>query len=315
MFVKKLHFLLFAICCSLFSQTTCGQTLGAVSDEELLELFRSENYVLVLFTLRDCQECKQYEDVLTQVREELVDALSAWVVKVEGSNLVHIYDPTKEPSLIMFRHGVPLLIPEEDALNYDGLLEMLLVNRDPIVKELDDNSFEHLTQASTGATTGDWFIQFYSSDSIECQRLQARWETVGAKLKNRANVARVNRHGAGSMVARRFSISQSPTFILIRRGALYKYTSSEFTIKSFLNFVLEDYKFTVKEEIPQPKSALHDTLHMSFDMLRENPLVWKLCLAVLSIIMLSLVALRRMPKSKEHKSKKKSSKSSSKKSK
>lgn len=36
---------------------------------------------------------------------------------------------------------------------------MLLNNRDPIVKELNDNSFEHLTQASTGATTGDWFIK------------------------------------------------------------------------------------------------------------------------------------------------------------
>lgn len=36
---------------------------------------------------------------------------------------------------------------------------MLLNNRDPIVKELDDTSFEHLTQASTGATTGDWLIK------------------------------------------------------------------------------------------------------------------------------------------------------------
>jgi len=36
---------------------------------------------------------------------------------------------------------------------------MLLNNRDPVVKELNDNSFEHLTQASTGATTGDWFIK------------------------------------------------------------------------------------------------------------------------------------------------------------
>lgn len=54
----------------------------------------------------------------------------------------------------------------------------------------------------------------YSSDSIECQRLQAQWETVGAKLKNRVNVARVNRHIGGSITARRFSINQSPTFIL-----------------------------------------------------------------------------------------------------
>lgn len=30
-----------------------------------------------------------------------------------------------------------------------------------LVRVLDDSSFEHLTQASTGATTGDWFIKLY----------------------------------------------------------------------------------------------------------------------------------------------------------
>jgi len=46
-----------------------------------------------------------------------------------------------------------------EAVNDEFLIDMLLNNRDPIVKELNDNSFEHLTQASTGATTGDWFIK------------------------------------------------------------------------------------------------------------------------------------------------------------
>lgn len=58
------------------------------------------------------------------------------------------------------------------------------------------------------------FCCSYSSDSIECQRLQARWETVGAKLKNRVNVARINRYIGGSITARRFDVNQSPTFIL-----------------------------------------------------------------------------------------------------
>ena len=30
------------------------------------------------------------------------------------------------------------------------------------VVELDEGNFEHLTQISTGATTGDWFIKFYA---------------------------------------------------------------------------------------------------------------------------------------------------------
>lgn len=31
-------------------------------------------------------------------------------------------------------------------------------NKAPTVKELTDDTFEHLTQASSGATTGDWFV-------------------------------------------------------------------------------------------------------------------------------------------------------------
>lgn len=34
-------------------------------------------------------------------------------------------------------------------------------NKDPLVKELADDSFEHLTQAATGATTGDWLVMLY----------------------------------------------------------------------------------------------------------------------------------------------------------
>jgi len=304
-FFEKSILLLFAFHCFSLNESVESQTLEVVSDDELLELCRSENYVVALFTLKDCDKCRKYEDTLTQIREELVDSLNAWVVKVEGSNLVHIYNPNKEPALVMFRHGIPLLVPESDAVNDELLANMLLNNRDPIVKELDDNTFEHLTQASTGATTGDWFIKFYSSDSIECQRLQARWETVGAKLKNRVNVARINRHIGGAITARRFSVNQSPTFVLLRRGVMYVYTLPDFTIESFLKFVEKDYQFTVKLQVPQPKSMFDDFVHMCFDVLRENPLAWKLSLTVLVVILLCLVAFTRTPKSSEHKSKKK----------
>lgn len=35
---------------------------------------------------------------------------------------------------------------------------MFIENKEPTVKELTDDTFEHLTQASSGATTGDWFV-------------------------------------------------------------------------------------------------------------------------------------------------------------
>ncbi|VVC34455.1 Thioredoxin-like fold,Thioredoxin domain [Cinara cedri] len=317
MYFEKLILLFLFTSCCLLNCLIKSQTLEVINDDELLDLFHSENHVLVLFTLKDCNMCKKYEETLTQIREEVVDSLNAWVVKVEGSNLVHIYDPTKEPSLVMFRYGVPLLIPESEAINEELLIDMILNNRDPIVKELNDNNFEHLTQASTGATTGDWFIKFYSSDSIECQRLQAQWETVGAKLKNRVNVARINRHIGGAITSRRFNINQSPTFILLRRGAMYKYTLSHVNVESLLKFVEEDYNLTVKIQVPQPKSMFDDFVHMCFDMLRENPFFWKLNLIIFSIIFVCIAVLRKVTKddeSKENERKSKKLKTSSKKS-
>jgi hypothetical protein len=41
------------------------------------------------------------------------------------------------------------------------MLETLLAYKETCVKDLTDTSFEHLTQASTGATTGDWLVMFY----------------------------------------------------------------------------------------------------------------------------------------------------------
>lgn len=68
---------------------------------------------MVLFSAKnDCEECDKLEDALFHIREDLVDSLNAWVVKAVNSQLVRIYNPSKEPALIFFRHGVPLL--------YDG---------------------------------------------------------------------------------------------------------------------------------------------------------------------------------------------------
>lgn len=91
---------------------------------------------------------------------------------------------------------------------------MFTDNKEPVVRELTDANFEHLTQASSGATTGDWFVMFTSASCNECRNLLARWEAVGAKLKNRMNVAVVDRHTTGAVTARRFNVLEVPKFVL-----------------------------------------------------------------------------------------------------
>ena len=93
-------------------------------------------------------------------------------------------------------------------------MEAISGYKDPCVKDLTDVNFEHLTQASTGATTGDWFVYFYKEDCEGCRYLDAIIETLGCKHKGRMNVAKMDKGDSGAVTARRFAVQATPSFIL-----------------------------------------------------------------------------------------------------
>lgn len=186
-----------------------------------------------------------------QVKDELEETLNSQVVKLENSQLVRLYSPQKkEPALVFLRKGVPLLYDGKDSP--DEIFNFFSDNREPIVKELDDSSFEHLTQASTGSTTGDWLIFFYTTECIDCNRLQAIWETVGAKLKVRMNVARINKSNRGKETAKRFKVEQTPEIILLRQGKFYRYNLKKYDVESFTGFAQTWFKNIVPEKVQTP---------------------------------------------------------------
>lgn len=290
------------LCCSRY---VCSSSLEVVNDDELTNLIRGEKYVIVLFTKNDCDACDNLENELIGLREDLVDSLNAWVVKTINSPLVRLYNPTKEPALVFFRHGVPLLY--DGPVNDEEILHNFVSNKEPIVKELYDDNFEHLTQVATGATTGDWFVMFYSTDCVECQRLQARWEAVGARLKTRLNVARVDKQARGGATARRFNVRQTPTFILFRLGNMYRYNLHKYDVSSLSSFAVDWYKNARTERVPVPKSPFDDFVQMIADFLMDNPLVWQAGGAgfvVLLLIVIFAKIFRKSPKKKQSSTKK-----------
>ena len=53
------------------------------------------------------------------------------------------------------------------------------------VIELTDANFEHDTQATTGSTTGDWFVRFCTICKID----EETWGKLGDSLHRRVSVA------------------------------------------------------------------------------------------------------------------------------
>lgn len=119
--------------------------------------FKNIRFFFSILAKKNCADCDKYENELFKVRDEFKENFPAEIVKVINSQLVRLYNPKKEPAVVFFRHGIPLLY--EGNNNAEEIFQKFDQNRVPTVKELTDDSFEHLTQAATGSTTGDWLIQ------------------------------------------------------------------------------------------------------------------------------------------------------------
>ena len=54
----------------------------------------------------------------------------------------------------------------------------------PVVYELNDDNFEHTTQATTGSTTGDWLILFCEFERLKvCRDYEHFWNELAGVLR------------------------------------------------------------------------------------------------------------------------------------
>jgi len=261
--------------------------INSVNDNELIELIQNERYLVTLFTRRNSDASDDFEKLIETMKEPLTENLEAEVVIARDSQMTRLYSPTKEPVLVFFRHGIPLLY--DGPQNEDLILHIFTQNLEPAVKELTDETFEHLTQAASGATTGDWLVMFYMNDCVDCQRLQARWEAVGAQLKNKVNVAQVNRGTTGSETAKRFSVTHVPAFLLFRQGKFYRYEIRKLDVSSFVAFATDWYKHSPAERVPLPATPFDNITAALALYLKDNP--WLLLAAMFSFVIGLMISL------------------------
>lgn len=285
-----------------------ANSLEEVDDKELNKLLNQEQYVAVLFSDgKNAELTEEYETALGAVREDLVDSLNAWVVKATNNEeLRKFYSPDKAaPSVVFFRKRKPVVYdgPADEEVIHETFMQW----REPCQQDLTDTNFEHLTQASSGATTGDWLVHFFRDDCDDCHKLDARLETVACKHKGRINVARMNKGSTGAVTGRRMGVTNLPSLVFFRLGRLYRYEVEKYDIDSISSFITGWYKNVQGESIPLPKTPFDDVVQMCVDYMREYPLLVVLMIGIPLFLLLSFIYLMR-PETEEPRKKKKKKK-------
>jgi len=276
-----------------------AEGLGSIDQTELLKLTSENNYVVALFCpSKSMQKCKELEDGLTGIREDLMEVVNGDVtlVKLVDSKMVEDYMVGKidKPVVIMFRSGLPVIY--DGPGNEEMMLDSLIRFKEPGVQELTDNSFEHLTQAATGATTGDWLVMFFTPSCHICHRMTAALETLACKYRGRSSVARVNKETTGEKTARRFELPRDdkPDIILFRLGRMYRYKVEKYDMESITSFITGFYKNYPAESIPLPLSPFDEIVQLGVDYIKANPALGGTCLGVPFVLLLAVLVIMTM---------------------
>jgi thiol-disulfide isomerase/thioredoxin len=145
-------------------------------------------------------------------------------------------------SLILFS-----LVSSHSNPPLDPILEDQNPIKDTASVDLSDENFEHLTQASTGATTGDWFINFYAPDCSACLFFEPIWQSLARKVSATdltVSIAKVDGSQAPGLV-KRFGITGFPTLLYFRLGKYYHVTGpldGEYLFEVVSEGKFKDYK-------------------------------------------------------------------------
>lgn len=306
--------LIFLIC--VICPIVKSNTLEFMEVAEVKQLIIDEKYVVILLSdEQKCSgKCRELEETLSSIREDVVESLNAWVVRTHSPELNTEYGLNEvklSTAIVFLRSGNPLLYtgPAEDD---DFMLDYLVTNIVSPIHPLGDNTFEHETQASTGATTGDWMVMFTKAGCDTCNHMRATIEAVAASLRGRKNVAIVDRDLDGGQTTRRFGVKDFPSFILFRLGRLYRFDLPLTDAATLIAFASDGFRNAHAENIPHPKTPFDDLVEQCADWLRENPSIVNAAMYA-SIVLLAVIVIaaagffKSSPakSSKKHESKKK----------
>lgn len=125
------------------------------------------------------------------------------------------------------------------------------------VVALNDESFEHQTQASTGMTTGSWLVLFKAQGCVHCNKLLPIFEKLSKdeEILERGFVLSTVDVMASPVTANRFIIRGFPTLRFLHKKQLFDYNGQR-DYESLKSFLLGGFEKEVAKTIPPPPSTV-----------------------------------------------------------
>lgn len=242
----------------------CYSEVKQLKSDEFDRFLIANKLVLILFKAsNDCPSCNKALEYFEKLPQP--DLVQTEIQKryMTDHTIAERLGAMDYPSIVFFRNGYPALysgkLSSIDDLQL--LTEWLTPASQVATQDLHEDSFEHLTQASTGATTGDWFVLFFKPGSEDCMRILPSVESAAISLKHRMNFAKVDVE-ANKKLAERFKITACPYGILLKQGKMYPYEPRKFNPQSLVAFTETWFKNVKSSPVPKEPTA--------FDILTES---------------------------------------------
>ncbi|XP_045184727.2 protein disulfide-isomerase A5-like [Mercenaria mercenaria] len=275
----------------------CFCDIDKLDTDEFDSFVTANPLVLILFKAsKECPSCNkalEYLDRLPQPDLVQTEILKRYVMDDVIADRLGALD---YPSIVYFRNGNPALYNGKlgSVDDIPELLEWLTQASQVATQDLFEDSFEHLTQASTGATTGDWFVLFYKPGCDDCMKILPSVESAAISVKYRMNFAKVDVE-VNKKLAERFKITTCPYGILFKQGKMYPYEPGKFDTQSLIAFTETWYKNVKSSPVPKEPTAfdiLTESIAMYIKQQVENPNKnWMLILGVPSVCLLLVIVI------------------------
>jgi len=287
-----------------------------ISKSKLLSTIEKGDEKLLIFfytKFEDCPQCKEdmplFQEAAGYLDQLEDDQIKSYKLAVKLPE----YGVNTFPQLVFFDGKTPFKY-DKSKYEPDDIVDWIEESKETPTADLNDETFEHLTQASSGSTTGDWLILFANSKRPECMKqILPDMMTVASRLRRRKNIATLctksnpvtskrfgldpDTHCAKILFIKKTEVPMkhargSLTSYSFHRTDLYTYEKESTRAEDLLKFVMKDFNDQEPQIVPKPydagnaelKSSIHELSDILMHHVRSSTVMFVTCMVVAVVI-------------------------------